>query len=461
MRRPTPHPTCLSSRPPPPTCTACHFLFYTGKVRTPLLVEHDAAAGAMTYRVPCKAECCLFDGQSGMCGHLAALEGSWRVEAGKALQKGAGRLGGQLGSLVLLLSRRVPGAGAQALPASYAHAACATSFCLGHSPSLPPLPNPSTAPCRRPLRQRAALCAGSVAPRPAAAAGWRCALLCACPGVQSAMQAGWMVTLVSSAPCCCRECHAPLQGSWRAAMDCGRTVARHWIPCFVLLQVRSTCEDLYAEALRIQAGRPTLPPSSCAAAACSGQPSTGSGSKLSMGASRDPTSVLDRTYASSHGSEDGSTSGSRPHSSLDSDSCDDSASSSPFATAASSGSSAGSSGRSGRTGTAAAAVVASSAAGPASFPLPLHRLLSAASMLSGASGCLDGCWPALAASPASAPRAADSFGQAEGPVTSGISLAEHSALPASSHHLLAGRPSWLVVAATAVLALLVTLLRSL
>ena len=226
-----------------------------------------------------------------------------------------------------------------------------------------------------------------------------------------------------------------------------------------MLQARATCQDLYAEALRIQAGRPTLPLSSCTAAAGSRQPSAGTDSKLLMGASTDPTSVLDRQSASSNGSEDCSTAGFSPRSSLDSDSCDDCASSSPFAAAASCGSSAGSSGGSGRT--AAAAVVASSAAGPASFPLPLHRLLSAASMLSAASGCLDGCCPALAASPASAPCAASSFGQAERSVISGISLIEHSSLLASSNHLLAGCPSWLLVAAAAVLALLAALLRSL
>lgn len=36
----------------------------------------------MTYRVPRKGEAPLLGGGRGTCGHLAALEGSWRVEAG-------------------------------------------------------------------------------------------------------------------------------------------------------------------------------------------------------------------------------------------------------------------------------------------------------------------------------------------------------------------------------------------
>ncbi len=68
--------------PPPPSCAACNFLFYTGQVRTPLLVQQDAAQRSMTYHVPHTEERAAFDGERGTCGHLAALEGSWRVEAG-------------------------------------------------------------------------------------------------------------------------------------------------------------------------------------------------------------------------------------------------------------------------------------------------------------------------------------------------------------------------------------------
>ena len=74
--------------PSSPSYAACHFLFYTGKVRTPLLVQQDAAQLSMSYRVPQAGEREAFDGERGTCGHLAAQEGSWRVEAGGRMSKG-------------------------------------------------------------------------------------------------------------------------------------------------------------------------------------------------------------------------------------------------------------------------------------------------------------------------------------------------------------------------------------
>lgn len=62
---------------------ACHFLWYSGRVRTPLLVQQDAAARTMRYRLPQGPELSLFPGAGGACGHLAALEGCWRVEPGE------------------------------------------------------------------------------------------------------------------------------------------------------------------------------------------------------------------------------------------------------------------------------------------------------------------------------------------------------------------------------------------
>ena len=67
----SPPPTLCTSPPPPP---ACHFLWFSGTVRTPLLVEQDAAAGTMQFWLDPRSTC----------GHLAALEGSWTVEAGAA-----------------------------------------------------------------------------------------------------------------------------------------------------------------------------------------------------------------------------------------------------------------------------------------------------------------------------------------------------------------------------------------
>lgn len=105
-------------------------------------------------------------------------------------------------------------------------------------------------------------------------------------------------------------------------------------------QLRHSFEDLYAEAVRILAGRPTLPLAGLAASAAAsyGPPPAA-----------DPASVLARLSGASSASEgDGSTGrapGYRP---------------------------------------SAASIASSSAAGPASYPLPLQRLLSGAT-----SCCLD------------------------------------------------------------------------
>ena len=237
---------------------------------------------------------------------------------------------------------------------------------------------------------------------------------------------------------------------------------------FALIQVRATCEDLYAEALRIQAGRPTLPLSSLAESIL---PSRQLSSATMFGAvhsadsmpqelpaealpallpgklpackapadQADPASVLDRHSASSasSGSDDGSSAGGSPRSCRSgAASSSSSSSSSPFAAASDGG------GRGCRS--SAAAVVASSAAGPASYPLSLQRLLSAAS------GCLDSCWTAAAAPAAAAPA----------PASRSKQLAS-SALPPSNSLILDSCPRWLLAGAAAALCLLCALLRAL
>lgn len=110
-------------------------------------------------------------------------------------------------------------------------------------------------------------------------------------------------------------------------------------------QLRRSFEDLYSEALRIRAGQPTLP---MASLPCGGLPCGAAAHPTD-----DPTSVLERLSAASAASSTSS--------GTSSSSC-----------------------RAGRAGRpSGAAVAASSATAPASHPVPLARLLSAAS------GCLE------------------------------------------------------------------------
>lgn len=101
---------------PPPTTpphppAACHFLWFSGTVRTPLSVEQDASELTMRYSL------------RGRCGHLLQLQGCWRITDGGAMR---------LGGAVFLLCH-LPGL--SSLPSS-----CA---CL----SLPPLtPAPHSSP---------------------------------------------------------------------------------------------------------------------------------------------------------------------------------------------------------------------------------------------------------------------------------------------------------------------------
>lgn len=133
--------------------------------------------------------------------------------------------------------------------------------------------------------------------------------------------------------------------------------------------MRDSFEDLYAEALRINAGQPTLQLSGLAggATACAPPPAP------------DPASVLARLSGASSVSA----------SSGDSDR---------------SSSSSGSAGRGPGSRPSAAAMASSSAAGPASYPLPLQRPLSAASCClddlpaaEGGAASASGSWLALAA----------------------------------------------------------------
>lgn len=176
------------------------------------------------------------------------------------------------------------------------------------------------------------------------------------------------------------------------------------VPCLYRLactaQVRDTYKDLYAEALRIHGGTPTLPlslsllPSSCAGAgtsststsaaynwdggsACGARPAAKEeverGLPLPSRAASDPSSVLERYSA-----------GSSTLGSTISEDCDPS---SPFA-AVSSASSCGSGGSFGApcgSRPSAAAIAESSRASPASHPLPLARLLSEAAKCPSAS----------------------------------------------------------------------------
>lgn len=99
VRGSLPHPPSSCLRPSPHT--ACQFLWFSGRVSTPLRVEQDAAARTVAFRLAparcqddsgcgpgggpdCSSDVLDADTQPA-CGHLTAMEGSWTVTPGKRL----------------------------------------------------------------------------------------------------------------------------------------------------------------------------------------------------------------------------------------------------------------------------------------------------------------------------------------------------------------------------------------